>query len=386
MGAEALFWSATALLAWTYVGYPAALWIAALVRPRPGATASLTPSVSVVIAAHDEADCIRQKVDNLLSLDYPAERLEVLVGSDGSTDGTAAVAAACGAPNVRVFDYAERRGKAAVLNDLVAEASGEVLVFADARQRFSHQALRALVSHFAEPAVGAVGGDLVLVDTRANGSEVTHGVSAYWRYEKAIRRLEACVDSTIGVSGAIYALRRELFRPVPEDLILDDVLIPMRATARGYRVVHEPDARAYDRTAPTADAEFARKVRTLAGNFQLFATQPWLLVPWRNRLWLQTVSHKVCRLLGPPALVLALVSSAALAGEPLYAAAFAAQLVFYTGALAGLFLRERVRKPPLLNLFYTFCLLNWATVVAFVRWLGGTQTVIWKSQQREVKS
>lgn len=377
ISAEALFWVAVCLLAWTYVGYPATLWLVALVRPRPTATASVTPSVSVLIAAHNESDCIRQKIDNLLALDYPSESLEILVGVDGSTDATAATAGTAGASNVRVFDYAERRGKAAVLNDLAIQASGEVLVFADARQRFSHHALRALVSHFADPAVGAVGGELVLLDTRANGSEVTHGVSAYWRYEKAIRRLEACIDSTVGVSGAIYALRRDLFAPIPCDLILDDVLIPMQVVARGKRVVFEPVARAYDRTAPTAAAEFHRKVRTLAGNFQLFAGHPWLLVPWRNRLWLQTVSHKFCRLLAPIALVMLFVTSAALAANPLYGAMFVAQVVFYAGAALGQRFRDRPRKSLLLNLPYTFCLLNWATVVGLVRWLGNRQSVMW---------
>ena len=375
---EALFWIAVALIVWTYAGYPAALWLAARIWPRPNATASITPSVSVIVAAHDEADCIRQRIDNLLALDYPADRLEILVGSDGSSDGTADVAAACGSPNVRVFDYPRRRGKAAVLNDLVAQARGDVLVFADARQRFSHQAVRAMVAHFADPTVGAVGGEVVFVDTRANGSEVVHGVGTYWRYEKAIRRFEARLDSTIGVSGAIYALRSALFVPIPDDLILDDVLIPMQAVALGYRVVHEPDAHAYDRTAPTAAAEFSRKVRTLAGNFQLFATQPWLLMPWRNRVWFQTMSHKLCRLLGPVALALAFVTSAALASKPLYAVALGVQLALYAGALVGLRLRGRPDRPKVPNLLYTFCLLNWATVVGFTRWLGGTQTVMWQ--------
>lgn len=377
-GVEYLVWLSVALLAWTYAGYPLALRLAAIVRARPTDAASVTPWVSVIVSAHDEADTIRQKIDNLLALDYPADRLEILVGSDGSTDATAAIASSSGAPNVHVSEYAERRGKAAVLNDLVAQARGEVIVFADARQRFGHRALRALVRHFADPTVGAVGGEIVLVDTRANGSEVTHGVSAYWRYEKAIRRLEACIDSTVGVSGAIYALRRELFLPIPSDTILDDVLVPMQAVALGWRVIYEPDARAYDRTAPTAAAEFSRKVRTLAGNFQLFATQPWLLVPWRNRVWLQTVSHKFCRLLAPPALVAAYAGSALLVAEPLYAAAFAAQSLFFGAAFIGGLLRARPSRPAWLNLPYTFCLLNWATVIAFLRWIDGRQTVLWQ--------
>ena len=373
------FWSALAVLGFTYAGYPLLLALVASLYRRKVRRAPVDATVTVVVVAHDEQDCIRQKVDNLLSLDFPSSRLEVLVASDGSTDATVARAAGCGSDAVTVIAFPERRGKAAVLNDVVQRARGDIVVFADARQRFDTAALRALLEPFADPRVGAVGGELVLVDTNAHGSEVAHGVSAYWRYEKFIRRLESRIDSTVGVSGAIYALRRDLFRPIPPDTILDDVLIPMQAVAQGYRVLFEPAARAYDRTSPTAAVEFRRKVRTLAGNFQLFARAPWLLVPWRNRVWLQTVAHKFCRLLGPFALAALFLTSAMLVHDPMYAALFAAQVLFYAGAALGLHFRDRPRKPALLNLPYTFCLLNWATVVGLFRWVVGRQSVMWQS-------
>ncbi|MEX0900008.1 MAG: glycosyltransferase family 2 protein [Gammaproteobacteria bacterium] len=381
-GAELWLWSALGVLVFTYVGYPLLLTAWAVLRPRHDARVPdgrSVASVTVVIAAYNEEACIRQKIANLLASDFPAERLEIIVASDGSTDDTVARAEECQSDTVRVVAFPARRGKAAVLNDIVPLARGELVVFADARQRFESSALSALSARFAEAAVGAVGGELVLVDTQANGSEVTHGVSAYWRYEKFIRKQESRVDSTVGVSGAIYAIRKPLFKPIPPDVILDDVLIPMAVVAQGYRVVFEPSARAYDRTAPTAAAEFRRKVRTLAGNFQLFTREPWLLMPWRNRLWVQTIAHKLCRLLGPFALVVLFATSAMLAGDPVYAALFAAQLLFYLGAALGLRFRDRPRKPFLFNLPYTFCLLNWATVVGLVRWIVGRQSVMWQS-------
>ena len=379
MHAEVWFWAALAVLVFTYAGYPLLLTAWAALRRRHRVDAALDATVTVVVVAHDEADCIRQKVDNLLSLDFPPARLEILIASDGSTDATVARAAGCCSDAVTVVAFPERRGKAAVLNDVVQRARGDIVVFADARQRFDTGALQALLAPFADPRIGAVGGELVLVDTHAYGSEVTHGVSAYWRYEKFIRRQESRIDSTVGVSGAIYAMRRKLFRPIPPDIILDDVLIPMQVVAQGYRVLFEPAARAYDRTSPTAEVEFRRKVRTLAGNFQLFSREPWLLLPWRNRIWLQTVAHKFCRLLGPLALVVLFVTSASLASDPVYAAVFTAQLLFYTGAALGLRFRNHSRKPVLLNLPYTFCLLNWATVVGLFRWAVGRQSVMWQS-------
>lgn len=377
-GLEIIFWASAVFLVFTYVGYPLALAALAALRRPTFVGDDTTPKVTVVIAAYNEADCIRQKIDNLLASDYPSDAMDIIVASDGSTDATVANADGAHSPRVRTIAFAERCGKASVLNHVIPEARGDIVVLADARQRFDSGALRALVRHFANPQVGAVGGELILIDTQAKGSEVVHGVSAYWRYEKFIRRNESRIDSTVGVSGAIYALRRELFEPIPTDTILDDVLIPMRVVARGYRVLLESTARAYDRTAPTADAEYRRKVRTLAGNFQLFARERWLLNPMRNRLWLQTFAHKFCRLLGPFALAMAFVASALLSHDAVYAVLFGAQVLFYAGAVVGLMIRDHHHKSMIFNLPYTFCLLNWATVVGLTRWLGDRQSVMWQ--------
>ena len=374
---ETLFWLCVLVLGYTHLGYPALLWLRAQRRPRAHHAAPSEPTVSVLVAAHNEAGHIQDRLENLLALDYPRERLEVVVASDGSTDETVARAQRYRNAGVTVVAFPQRRGKAAVLNDLVPRAHGEIVVLADARQRFEPGALRALVAPFADPAVGAVGGELMLQTARPGGPGVGEGVGVYWTYEKFIRRNESRVDSTVGVTGAIYAIRRALFERIPADTLLDDVLIPMQVARRGYRVLFEPAARAFDQASATAEAEFARKVRTLAGNFQLFARHRWLLDPRENRLWWQTVSHKGCRLLGPPFLAGVLAANLALLGQPFYQLTLAGQAVLYAAALAGHLLRHTGRNARLLNVAHAFCLLNWAVVVGFWRFVSGRQQVTW---------
>jgi cellulose synthase/poly-beta-1,6-N-acetylglucosamine synthase-like glycosyltransferase len=372
---EVAFWVAALLLGYVYAGYPALIWTWARIRPRPARARDWEPTVSVLMAAHDEGRRIAAKIENLLGLDYPTDRLEVLVGSDGSTDDTVARALAFEGSVVRVIAFPVRRGKPAVLNDLARAARGEVLVMADVRQVFDKAALRALVRPLADPAVGAVSGELVLADGEADAA-VTHGVGVYWRYEKLIRRSESLVDSTVGATGAIYAVRQALFEPLPEDTLLDDVVLPLRVTRRGSRVLFEPTALAFDRAAATSAEELTRKVRTIAGTFQLFARERWLLDPRANRLWLQAVSHKGIRLLGPGLLAVAAGTSVALVSRPFYAAALAVQTLFYTFALAGALARSP--RGRLLSVPFTFCLLNWATVLAVAALLRGRQGVAWR--------
>jgi biofilm PGA synthesis N-glycosyltransferase PgaC len=376
-GEQLVFWGSALLLSYTYLAYPVLVaawaWLKSVPPPRP----AVAPTVSVIVVAQNEAARIEGRLDNLLALDYPRDRLDILVGCDGSTDGTPERARRYEEAGVKVAAFPARRGKPAVLNALVAKASGEIALLADARQRFETGALRAIVAPFADPRVGAVSGELVLTDN-AGRTAVGGGIGMYWRYEKFIRSRESRVDSTIGATGAIYAIRRALFTPIPEDTILDDVLVPARIAGRGYRVLFEPRARAHDRAAGSAGEEFARKVRTIAGNFQLFAREPWLLNPWRNRLWLQTVSHKALRLLTPLLLAAALGANLALLDRVLYRWMLVLQVLFYVGALTGGLVRNARRKVPVLTFPYVLCLLSWATVVAFVRFLTGRQRVTWE--------
>jgi poly-beta-1,6-N-acetyl-D-glucosamine synthase len=375
-----LFWLSVLLLLYTYLAYPVLMWIRAWRGPRQisgsVSVSAIEPTVTIVVVAHNEARRIEARLANLLDIDYPRERLEIILASDGSTDDTVERARAFVSAGVTVYAFAQRRGKPAVLDEVVPKATGEIILLADARQRFDRTALRALIRHFGDRNVGAVSGELVLLRTE-NTSAAGDGAGFYWRYEKLIRRSESRCDSTVGATGAIYAIRRSLFEPIPEDTILDDVLIPMQIARRGYRVLFESEARAYDKVAANTREEFTRKVRTIAGNFQLLARERWLLSPRKNRLWFQTISHKGARLLSPVLHVMAFAANAAVAAEPVFAVLLAAQIAFYAVALGGFALRDAQRHIPFIAVPYAICLLCWATVVGFVRYVNGRQVVTW---------
>jgi poly-beta-1,6-N-acetyl-D-glucosamine synthase len=341
---EALFWSALALVLYVYIGYPALLAAWARLAPKPVRRSPVTPAISIIVAARNEASVLKSRIDNLLVADYPAHLRQIIVVSDGSTDTTAEVLN--GYRGLVDSVFLPPGGKALALNMGVEAARHDVLVFTDARQTFAPDALRALVAPLADPKVGGVSGELLLdCESGAGESTIGEGVGAYWRYEKWLRRQESLVGSIVGSTGAIHALRRELWRPLPADTILDDVLAPMQAVLSGARVIFEGSARAYDRVASVATAEFRRKTRTLAGNFQILRLQPRLLVPFVNPVWLQFVSHKLGRLVVPYALCALLASSAALAAAHwVYFAAFAGQIAFYGLALYGAVLDRRGRQ------------------------------------------
>jgi cellulose synthase/poly-beta-1,6-N-acetylglucosamine synthase-like glycosyltransferase len=370
-----LFWMSLALLAYVYFGYPVVAWLRARLRPQPHRRAAIEPSVSIVVVAHNEADRIESRIENLLAMDYPRDRMEIVIGSDGSTDDTVDRARRYETAGVAVHEFRERRGKPSVLNDVVSRTRGAIVVFGDARQTFDPQAIRALAADFADPAVGAVSGELILTAERP--AAAAEGQGFYWRYETFIRSNESRAGSTVGATGAIYAIRRALFEPIPGDTILDDVLIPLQAVRRGYRVLFESRARAYDRASPTAHHEWARKVRTIAGNFQLFARERWLLNPLRNSLWLETVSHKVCRLGIPVFQITLLGANLALIGHPFYRWTLMAQVCFYAAALLGHLQHDARRRPIVLTVPYMICLLGWATCVGFYRFVTHGQHVTW---------
>ena len=368
--ATVLFWASMGLIAYVFVGYPTALAVLSAVRPRPRRQGPYEPAISIVFSAYNEASSIVSKIRNLLALDYPAERVEILVGCDGSTDGTAEQLLSVSDRRVRVFIFTKRRGKPAVLNTLIPKANHEIVVLCDVRQKFETAALRAFAGSFADPQVGAVSGQMIVPQG---------GSGFYWRYETFIRSREGIIDSTVGVTGAICAIRKELFEPIPADTILDDVLIPLRIARRGYRVVVDSEARAFDAAYANPDGEFTRKVRTLAGNFQLFARELWLFNPLRNRLWWQTMSHKALRLLIAPLQIVLAISNATLVnGSSLYKIALAGQIVFYAAAIAGWIWPRDLKKPFVIALPFFICLLSWATVVAFLRSITGRQPITWQ--------
>ncbi len=342
MMTEAVFWTCFICVFYVYGGYPAVLMIWRALARRPVHKHAMTPTVSLVIAVHNERDNIHRKMCNCFELDYPPEMLQVILSLDGSTDGTEDVARYYEGLGVTVVRLPMHFGKAEALNRGVAAAVGEIVVFTDARQKFERGAIRELIANFADPLVGAVSGELVLLD--ADGSEASDGVGIYWRYEKRLRAMESELHSVTGATGAIYAIRRDLFRPLPAGTVLDDVAIPMGVVLQGKRCIQEPAARAYDLVSSSLQQEYGRKVRTLMGNYQLVARMPELLVPWRNPIFTQFVSHKLGRLAAPHCLAGLFVSNLFLL-RGIYLWLFAAQILWYLLAFVGWRIASGDGKP-----------------------------------------
>jgi poly-beta-1,6-N-acetyl-D-glucosamine synthase len=389
-----IFWIAAALIGYSYLGYPAWLWLRSRWSPRPvrrssaqssgrssgqiAGQSSAVPAVTAVMVVRNEEAVIARKLENLLTLDYPHAKLDLVVVSDGSSDRTPAILAdyardAQVRTRLRTLIKPASEGKAAGLNDAIKLATGEVLLFTDARQQIESSALRLLIENFADPDVGAASGELMLGDPTSG--ETGKGMGLYWRIEKKIRELESASGSVVGATGAIYCARRTLLDAslLPESTILDDVLLPMQIVRRGSRVIFDARARAWDSPDLGEGREFSRKVRTLSGNYQLLQLAPWLLSS-QNAIRFEFITHKLSRLAVPFALLALLIASMFLP-QPFYRAALGAQLAFYALSLAAL---AGVKIGPLSRVAdpaRTFVVLNSAAMVAFINFVTGRKAI-----------
>ncbi|MGH9497050.1 MAG: glycosyltransferase family 2 protein [Candidatus Sulfotelmatobacter sp.] len=363
------FWMAAGLVFYTYAGYPAWLRVRMLWRDRPVIRGAFTAFISIVMAVRNEEPVLETKMRNLLELDYPADRMEIVVVSDGSTDRTEEILREhADDPRIKVVLNQLPQGKAAALNDAVKLAQGEIFVFSDARQRIEPAAVRLLLENFADPDVGCASGELMLGDPERGESR--EGIGLYWRTEKLVREMESASGSVVGATGALYAVRGELMNKVPRETILDDVYLPMQVVRQGKRVVFDGRARAWDAPSLGGGREFSRKVRTLSGNYQLLQIAPWLL-SGKNPIRFEFVSHKLLRLAVPFALALIFLASVVLRA-PLYRGALIAQILFY--ALSAISLARLVQRGVLARVADaagTFVMLNGAAVVALANFLSG---------------
>lgn len=354
-------------LAATYVGYPAyIILLSKLLQRRRGPPNIVWPSVTCIITSHNGGQALIRKTLRILRLNYPKHLLRLIIADDGSTDGALSLVRKIDPERVTILESPTRQGKAAVLVNAVKAAQSEVLVFFDVRQRLERNCIRFLVTELAAKDVGAVSGRLVLNSAR--------GAGAYWRYETAIRMAEAKLGSAVGVTGAIYAIKRSLFPlELPPNTVLDDVYIPMRVMLAGYRVAYAKGAIAYD-SVFDVEKEFERKVRTLAGNYQLLAMLPAILLPWRNPVFFEFAFHKLARLVCPYAILAAAVGSGMAPGF-LPLTIFVGLAGIFGLALSGLLRGERGGK--LESLCCAFIALNLAAVVALYRYLSGPTKSAW---------
>lgn len=377
-----VFWCAAGAMAYTYALYPALLFVLVWLRPRAldeNSAAAVLPTVSLLVAAYNEAPVILRKLRNCELLDYPASQLEIIFGSDGSDDGTADILTSAGLPaHMRLISFSERRGKPAVLNDLVLAARGELLVFSDANSMFDANALRELVRPFAAAAVGGVCGELRLERPATEHGAGAANESLYWRYETFIKRLEGRLGILAAANGAIYAIRRSLYRPLPvQRLTSDDLVIGARVLQQGSRMVFAPHAIAREEATSTIREELRRRVRVGEAGFNALAELWPLLLPQRGSVAWMLWSHKILRWAVPGLLVLLLAASVALGRQAFYQVVLGMQLAAYLAAAAGYALEPHTRLPGWLTFPYFFAGSNLATLLGLWRSLRRSGNRAW---------
>jgi len=380
---ETALWTSLIAVGYCYLGYPALVWACARLfgRVRIPATAdpSKLPCVTLLIVAHNEERCIGQRIRNALEIDYPHDRLEIVVASDGSSDRTVEFAAQFAEFGVRLLHCAQRRGKAATLNAAVPETVGEIVVFSDANTFFEPAALGNLVRWFGDSKVGAVCGKLVLTDARF-GCNVD---SLYWKYETFLKICESRLGALLGANGAIYALRRSIFAPIPVDTIIDDFTVPLMARLRtGQDIVYDSESVAWEECPPTIGDEFRRRSRIGAGGYQAI-TRLWrLLLPQHGWIAFTFFSHKVLRWMCPFFLVAAIAANALCLGTIRTNAILGAQIAFYAVAAMGPAFKGKCLWARLARVPTMFTLMNVALLHGLLRWLAGPQTGVWQRTAR----
>lgn len=372
---EALLWSAIALLVYIYAGYPVLAITLARLRPRPADKGFVSASVTVIITAYNEERHIEQKIRNVLALDYPMGPVDIIVASDASSDGTDLIVHGLGVPNVRLLRVEGRRGKTACQNAAAAAATGDILLFTDATTLIEAQALQAICRNFHDPAVGCVAGRLTYVAMQDDATG--RGGTSYWNYEIMLRMAESALGSLIGVSGCLYAIRRDAYRPIAPDLI-SDFVVAMVVREQGLRTILEPDAVCYEQTLDHPDRELSMRVRVGMRSLAALATQKRFLNPLRFgafawQLW----SHKLLRYLSPVYWMIAFLANAALAMQGRYVWMLAMQLIVLLSGLVGFTPLRMFAKSRLLAQPYYFLLTNLASAVSLFRFLRGERIVTW---------
>ena len=373
---EVMFWFSAGLIVYVYLGYPVFLWLVGLLKS--GGRVAQTkecPKVTIVISAFNERDCIADTIENKLELDYPADKKEIIVTSDESSDGTDEIVETYAAKGVRLIRQTPRQGKTLALNRMVSESNGDIIVFSDANSMYQKDALQKIVRNFANPDIGYVTGKMVYVDEAK--SIIGSGCSAYMRYENSLRSLETRFGSVIGVDGGIDAIRKSLYEPMTADM-LPDFVLPLRVIRQGSRVAFEEEALLYESTLNETKDEWAMRVRVVLRSYHALNVMRNLLNPFRFlRATFQIFSHKILRYLVGIFQVAALILNIVLAGESnFYSSLLLIQGIYYLFATLGSTRKGAMLIPGARYSFY-ICLLNAAAMVALVKFLKGEKQVVW---------
>ena len=377
--AEFVFWLAGAVIVYAYAGYPLLVTILAHVRPRTARAGNHQPSVSLIVPAYNEAAYIAAKLENSLALDYPRDRLEIVVISSGSDDGTEAVAREYASAGVRTIVQPARAGKEAAMQEAARHARGEILVFTDANAMLNQHAIRLMVRWFADAEVGCVAGEKRVA--AGSGESSGAGEGAYWQYESVLKRFDSTVGSAMGAAGELCAIRAELMVARERDNIIEDFVLSMRVVEAGYRIVHEPEAIATEEASARFEDVFERRARIAAGGFQSIWRLRSLLDPRRGIVWWQYVSHRVLRWALAPFLLpmLVIINWSLVAARPIYPAMLLAQVMFYGAAVTGWWLRcTALGRLRIVAFPFFFSAANAAVLIGCARFVTGRQSVLWK--------
>lgn len=375
--AEILFWLSLAALLYVYVGYPLILFCVSAFFNIPQAKPGYTPFLSILIAAYNEEAGIKKKIEQTLSLDYSGDRMEILVLSDGSTDRTDEIVRSFADPRIRLLHVSGRKGKTNAQNEGVLHARGEVLIFSDATTVYHQQALRYLACNYADPGVGAVSGRYQYFDPQGS-SPTGLGTMAFWNYENFIKKMQSVTRTISGCCGCIYSVRRAVYTPLAAEVI-SDLVQPLHVIRKGYRVVFEDRALAYEETTQSTSEEFSMRVRVVTRGMRGLLSVPALLTPWKF-CWVsfQLWSHKISRWLVPFFLLILFGSNLLLWQSPYYRMFLAMQAVFYALTLLSVWVPvQRLWKPLGIPLY--FCTLNAAALFSVIEVLRGKKYVVWQT-------
>jgi poly-beta-1,6-N-acetyl-D-glucosamine synthase len=381
-----LFFIAVFIVFYNYAGYAVLLWmINRIKKSRIQKNTHHYPSVSFIVAAYNEEDCIEKKMINSLEQDYPAEKIEFIFITDGSTDGTNEIIKKY--PSIILLADRERRGKTAALNRVVKFARNEILIFSDANTVLNKEATLRIASHYSDHSVGGVAGEKKVIASGENTNEVGAGEGLYWKYESALKKLDSDFYSVVGAAGELFSLRRELYEPVSETVILDDFIISMQVALKGFRIVYEPGAYAMELPSFSMVDEQKRKIRIAAGGFQAMVMLSSLLKFWKHpKLSFLYLSHRLLRwTLSPICLVLAFISNAVLyfgTENRFFTICFYGQLLFYGMAVLARILPKNLPGFKLFKLAYYFVFMNLSVVQGFFRFLRGRQPAAWEKARR----
>ena len=376
-----IFWTCLFLVGYSYILYPILLVVfdKVWIRKRFEKSDEL-PGISIVIAAYNEEKVIKSRLANCLKVDYPRDKLEIIIASDGSDDRTCEIVRKYSDKGIVLYDYKERRGKVNVLNETVPNAKNNIIVFSDANTMFAHDALVKIVRNFGDERVGCVCGGLHFVNPKDGNTGELEGI--YWKYETVMKIVEGRHGFLLGCNGAIYAIRKELYEKCEEDTIIEDFVLPMRILQKGRAVIYDPGAVAIEESAAQIIQEKHRRIRIGAGDFQaLFRLLP-MLNPLRGLSAIAFLSHKVLRWFAPFFLIIIFLSNLFLLKEKLYLMVYAAQCFFYMSAIIGQLFNKFGINLKGFSLCYYFVSMNVALFLGFFRYIKGTQSVAWLRTER----